>query len=66
MKSLNVLDSTAGIRRAGRTMKDVIDSQLDKFDTETDSCLWIRTRKRYPLHLLKSGTQNPAGCAPHR
>ena len=32
-KSLNVLDSTAGIR-AGRTMKDVIDSQLDKFDTE--------------------------------
>ncbi|MBD9077772.1 MAG: hypothetical protein EGR47_11515 [Clostridium sp.] len=33
-KSLNVLDSTAGIRRAGRTMKDVIDSQLDKFDTE--------------------------------
>ena len=33
-KRLNVLDSTAGIRRAGRTMKDVIDSQLDKFDTE--------------------------------
>lgn len=33
-KSLNVLDSTAGIRWAGRTMKDVIDSQLDKFDTE--------------------------------
>ena len=33
-KSLNVIDSTAGIRRAGRTMKDVIDSQLDKFDTE--------------------------------
>ena len=33
-KSLNVLDSTAGIRRAGRTMKDMIDSQLDKFDTE--------------------------------
>ena len=33
-KSLSVLDSTAGIRQAGRTMKDVIDSQLDKFDTE--------------------------------
>ena len=33
-KSLSVLDSTAGIRQAGRTMKDVMDSQLDKFDTE--------------------------------
>lgn len=33
-KSLGVLDSTAKIRQAGRTMKDVMDEQLDKFDTE--------------------------------
>lgn len=33
-KSLNVLDSTASMRHAGRTMKDTMDNELDKFDTE--------------------------------
>lgn len=33
-KSLGVLDGTSGVRRAGRTMKDVIDSELDRYDTE--------------------------------
>lgn len=33
-KSLNILDSTTGVRTAGRTMKDVMDEQLDKFDTD--------------------------------
>lgn len=33
-KSLSILDSTAGVRTAGRTMKDVMDEQLDKFDTD--------------------------------
>lgn len=33
-KSLSVLDSTTGVRTAGRTMKDVMDEQLDKFDTD--------------------------------
>ena len=33
-KSLNILDSTTGVRIAGRTMKDVMDEQLDKFDTD--------------------------------
>ena len=33
-KSLNILDSTAAMRQAGRTMKDTIDNELDKFDTD--------------------------------
>ena len=33
-KSLNILDSTTVIRQAGRTMKDTIDNELDKFDTD--------------------------------
>lgn len=33
-QSLKVIDSTTSIRQAGRTMKDVMDSELDKFDTE--------------------------------
>ncbi|MEI3281711.1 MAG: hypothetical protein V8R61_02880 [Enterocloster sp.] len=33
-KSLNILDSTTGVRTAGRTMKDTIDNELDKFDTD--------------------------------
>lgn len=33
-KSLGILDGTSGVRRAGRTMKDVIDSELDRYDTE--------------------------------
>ena len=33
-KSLGILDSTEAMRRAGRVMKDTMDSQLDKFDTE--------------------------------
>lgn len=33
-KSLSILDSTTAMRQAGRTMKDTVDSQLDKFDTE--------------------------------
>lgn len=33
-RSLSVLDSTASMRQAGRTMKDVVDEQLDQFDTE--------------------------------
>ena len=33
-KSLGILDSTTGVRTAGRTMKDVMDEQLDKFDTD--------------------------------
>lgn len=33
-KSLNILDSTASLRHAGRTMKDTMDSRLDRFDTE--------------------------------
>ena len=31
-KSLNILDSTTVMRQAGRTMKDTIDNELDKFD----------------------------------
>lgn len=33
-KSLGILDSTEAMRRAGRMMKDTMDGQLDKFDTE--------------------------------
>ena len=33
-KSLSVLDSTASMRKAGRTMKDVLDRELDKFEEE--------------------------------
>ena len=33
-KSLSILDSTTGVRTAGRTMKYVMDEQLDKFDTD--------------------------------
>lgn len=33
-QSLKILDSTTSMRRAGRTMKDVVDSELDKFDTD--------------------------------
>lgn len=33
-KSLGILDSTEAMRRAGRVMKDTMDGQLDKFDTE--------------------------------
>ena len=33
-KSLSILDSTTGVRTAGRTMKDVMDEQLDTFDTD--------------------------------
>ena len=33
-KSLSILESTTGVRTAGRTMKDVMDEQLDKFDTD--------------------------------
>ena len=33
-KSLSVLDSTTAMRHAGRTMKDTIDNELDKFDTD--------------------------------
>lgn len=33
-KSLNILDSTTSMRQAGRTMKDTIDNELDKFDTD--------------------------------
>lgn len=33
-KSLSVLDSTTAMREAGRTMKDTIDNELDKFDTD--------------------------------
>lgn len=33
-KSLSILDSTTSMRQAGRTMKDTIDNELDKFDTD--------------------------------
>ncbi|EHG29024.1 hypothetical protein [Enterocloster clostridioformis] len=33
-KSLNILDSTTAMRQAGRTMKDTIVNELDKFDTD--------------------------------
>ncbi len=33
-KSLGFLDSTSAMRQAGATMKDVMDRELDKFDTE--------------------------------
>ena len=33
-KSLNILDRTTAMRQAGRTMKDTIDNELDKFDTD--------------------------------
>ena len=33
-RSLSILDSTTAMRRAGRTMKDTIDNELDKFDTD--------------------------------
>ena len=33
-KSLDILDSTTAMRRAGRTMKDTLDTELDKFDTD--------------------------------
>ena len=33
-KSLNILDSTTVMRQAGRTMKDTVDNELDKFDTD--------------------------------
>ena len=33
-KSLSILESTTGVRTAGRTMKDVMDEQLNKFDTD--------------------------------
>ena len=33
-KSLDILDSTTAMRRAGRTMKDTLDNELDKFDTD--------------------------------
>ena len=33
-KSLGILDSTTTMRKAGRTMKDTIDNELDKFDTD--------------------------------
>lgn len=33
-KSLNILDSTTAMRQAGRTMKNTIDNELDKFDTD--------------------------------
>ena len=33
-KSLGVLDSTTAMREAGRTMKDTVDNELDKFDTD--------------------------------
>ena len=33
-KSLSILDSTTAMRQAGRTMKDTIDNELDKFDTD--------------------------------
>ena len=32
-KSLSIFDSTTAMRQAGRTMKDTIDNELDKFDT---------------------------------
>ena len=38
-KSLSILDSTTGVRTAGRTMKDVMDEQLDKFDTDRDGTI---------------------------
>lgn len=33
-QSLSVLDSTAAIRQAGRSMKDVMDNELDQFDSD--------------------------------
>ena len=33
-KSLSIFDSTTAMRQAGRTMKDPIDNELDKFDTD--------------------------------
>lgn len=33
-QSLKVIDSTSAVRQAGRTMKDVMDQELDKFDGE--------------------------------
>ena len=33
-KSLSIFDSTTAMRQAGRTMKDTIDNELDKFDTD--------------------------------
>ncbi len=33
-KSLDILDSTTAMRKAGRTMKDTLDNELDKFDTD--------------------------------
>lgn len=33
-KSLSILDSTTAMRQAGRTMKDVLDRELDKFEDE--------------------------------
>ena len=33
-QSLKALESTASMRRAGRTMKDTLDQELDRFDTE--------------------------------
>lgn len=33
-QSLKALESTASVRQAGRTMKDTLDQELDRFDTE--------------------------------
>ena len=35
-QSLQMIDATTAMRQAGRTMKDTLDSELDKFDTENN------------------------------
>ena len=59
-KSLNILDSTTAMRQAGRTMKDTIDNELDKFDTDNRFLLWIRPQTRYPLP--RTGTSRLRHC----
>ena len=52
-KSLDILDSTTAMRRAGRTMKDTLDNELDKFDTDNrflfmdpEACLLYTSAER--------------------
>ncbi len=57
-QSLSVLDSTTDMRQAGRTMKDTLDNELDKFDTD-NRFLFMDLRQ-------KQGTKDPADRTSHR
>ena len=45
-KSLSVLDSTAGMRKAGRTMKDTIDDEWKEFDEDNNFLLMDPSAER--------------------